>query len=464
MKSRRCTIFARYVFLPIAAALVILIWPLPLRAGEKDPWKDVSKTQANPNAVKAVAAGARDTASAAWWGFDPNDSTQALQAAINSKARTVLVPNMGKPWIVRPLKLRSNLELILADGAEIVAKKGEFMAPSAYLMSAANAENLTLRGLGKGATLRMRKRDYAKPPYPKAEWRSGVVLLSCTNVTIQNLTIASTGGDGIYIGVANGAHQPYCKDVVVRNVICEDNYRQGISVISADGLTIEDCVFRGTSGTAPAAGLDLEPNRANERLKDVMIRRCVSEDNEGWGFLLNLAKLDDPKETPISIRYEECQVRGIKAYGVGITGVLPSSPKGQIAFTNCRIDDTGKAGLYLFGKSADGARLHFEDCAFSNVANETLGSGGRTPSINAPIILLPRRPALVPISGGIAFQNCRIVETRHRPVLLWRGKDANSSVRDISGTILVEGPGKPMMDLGNNRGNIHLILKKAGEN
>ena len=38
----------------------------------------------SPEAVREVAEGRRATANAAWWGFDAEDATQALQAAIDS--------------------------------------------------------------------------------------------------------------------------------------------------------------------------------------------------------------------------------------------------------------------------------------------------------------------------------------------------------------------------------------------
>ena len=67
---------------------------------------------ANPDAVAEVRAGTRTTANAAWWGFDSSDATVAFQAAIDSGAKTVVVPYMGTDWIVTPIRLRTNLELI----------------------------------------------------------------------------------------------------------------------------------------------------------------------------------------------------------------------------------------------------------------------------------------------------------------------------------------------------------------
>ena len=75
----------------------------------------------NPQAVVEVQAGKRAEANAAWWGFDEEDATEAIQAAIRSGAKRVIVPNVGKDWIVRPLQLASDQELVLEPGVVITA-------------------------------------------------------------------------------------------------------------------------------------------------------------------------------------------------------------------------------------------------------------------------------------------------------------------------------------------------------
>lgn len=70
----------------------------------------------NPVAIAEVQAGKRPAANAAWWGFDDEDATDALQAAIRSGAKKVIVPNLGKDWIVRPIQLVSDQELFSSIG------------------------------------------------------------------------------------------------------------------------------------------------------------------------------------------------------------------------------------------------------------------------------------------------------------------------------------------------------------
>ena len=73
--------------------------------------------------MREVAEGRRTTANAAWWGFDAEDATEALQAAIDSGARRVVVPNMGSDWIVGPIRLAGHQELFLERGVVVSARR-----------------------------------------------------------------------------------------------------------------------------------------------------------------------------------------------------------------------------------------------------------------------------------------------------------------------------------------------------
>ena len=164
-------------------------------------------------AVADVLAGKIKVANAAWWGFDEDDSTAAIQAAINSGAKEVIVPFMGSDWIVRPIHLASNQQITFDPGVVVTAKKGEFKGVNDSLFIAAHKQNITL--IGYGAILRMHKEDYRDPnQYKKAEWRMGFYLRSCSKIKMLGLTIKDTGGDGIYLG--NQKQPAYCKDVLIR--------------------------------------------------------------------------------------------------------------------------------------------------------------------------------------------------------------------------------------------------------
>ena len=46
------------------------------------------------------------------FGFDPEDSTEILQKALDSGARKIVVDKQASPWITRPLFARSNCEIV----------------------------------------------------------------------------------------------------------------------------------------------------------------------------------------------------------------------------------------------------------------------------------------------------------------------------------------------------------------
>jgi len=383
----------------------------------------------DPQAIAEVRAGRRTVAQASWWGFQPEDATAALQAAIDSGAKKVVVEKMPSPWIVDRLRLAGDQELFLEPGAEVLAKQDAFHGSSDSLFSAAGKQNIKL--VGPGATLRMRRADYDGPGYTHAEWRHVLKFHGCTGITIEGLTLAESGGDGIYLGAGPGGAP--CKDVVIRDVVCDRNYRQGISVISAENLLIERCVLKGTAGTPPAAGIDFEPNAAAERLVNCVMRDCTIEDNQGYAVHIYAPNLD-ATSLPLSIRLENCLTRGTNARSASI--VVNSGPKGPqrglIELVNCRFEDTGTTAVTITSTTPRGVRLRLVDCTLADPADQSQAA--------APILLQTRPDSVEPL-GGIEFAGVTVRERVDRP--LFKCDDpAGVALADIRGRIAVERGGQ----------------------
>ena len=112
-----------------------------------------------PSFVSEVNASDQEVLASSF-GWNVEDSTEALQKAIDSGAKRVVVDKQSGPWIVRPIVLRGDLELVLQEGVEILAKKGEYKKLGDVMFRASCVSNLTIRGEGNGASLRMRKKDF----------------------------------------------------------------------------------------------------------------------------------------------------------------------------------------------------------------------------------------------------------------------------------------------------------------
>lgn len=385
-----------------------------------------TRLAANPWAIEQVKTGKLRAAHAHFWGFDPDDATAALRSAIASGAPTVVVNDTGAPWIADKIDLTSDQEVVFERGVVVRAKPGAFKGKGDCLFTAARRKNVTLTG--RGARFEMRRQDYTQPPYDKAEWRHALSILSCADVRVTGLTLADSGGDGIYLGVA--AKGVTNSNVRIEDVVCERNHRQGISVISAENLLIERCILRETAGTAPMAGIDFEPNHPTEKLAACVMRDCTVERNRGVGFDFYLNNLG-AASFPVSIRLERCRSLGNRE-GVRIGTRNDDPVAGVIEFADCEIEHPEGAGIAIHRKPAMGCAIRFERCLVRDAAV-------KDPAL-APIVIASGAGDRASI-GGIAFIDCVVGDPIDRLPLAWRDFGAGVRLVDVTGTLAVEREG-----------------------
>ncbi|MBQ7190263.1 MAG: right-handed parallel beta-helix repeat-containing protein [Kiritimatiellae bacterium] len=385
--------------------------------------------EGRPDLVRQVQEGKCKEARASWWGFNSEDSTEALQAALRSRASRLIIDKMPSPWISRPLWGRSDLEIVFEPGSEILAKKGEFFGKSDALFTLRCCTNVTI--IGYGATMRMRRDDYDKPPYEHAEWRHALSLMSCRNIRVLGISLLESGGDGIYLGCIKASLPD--TDIVIRDVICDKNYRQGISVISAENLLIENTRMTNTRGTAPQAGIDFEPNRAGERLKNCVMRNCLSAGNQGDGYEFYLGNLNETTE-PVSIRLENC-----RAVSNNHTSVYFSTRdlskenlvQGETVFDRCTFSDSKGMPVRISRKPAESIKLRFVDCTIEESRPidrvSVVEVGSSTDTYGSP--------------GGVRFERCAIRLVKETPLFHIRNS-AGNPFTDISADFSVTTGGK----------------------
>ncbi len=390
-----------------------------------------------PGLVAEVLEGRRHEARASWWGFDPDDSTAILQKAIDSKVERLVIDRQASPWVTGPLSGVGGQEIVLESGVELVALKGAFRGKGECLLTFDHRERVIVRGekddAGEPPVIRMRKEDYQSADYERSEWRHGLAFLGCRDARVENLRIEKTGGDGIYLGT--GSDKIPNRDVVIRGVDCHANHRQGISVISAENLLIEDCLLRDTDGTDPQAGVDFEPNDPADVLVNCVARRCVAVGNAGTGYQLCLQSLAG-RSRPVSITLEDCVSRGNAQHAVHLVSAPEDPPSGRLRLVRFLAEGDAMAGLSVQFNPCDAIRIDLEDVTFRDCA--------RHDSFFAPLYLqgtdLAGRPA-----GNLHFDRVTVKDEVDRPPFFVRGPKGSRPadvVRDVTGRILLQRDGR----------------------
>ena len=411
----------------------------------------------NPIAVQEVLAGKRTVANAAWWGFNKDDSTDALQGAIDSGASKVIIPYMGGRWIVRPIKLASNQEIFFEKGVIVEAISNK-VKPNSFVIYGSNwntKENEHKRGdalfratcksniilNGYAATFRMKKKEYMAERNT-SEHRHIIELRSCRNITIEGLTLKDSGGDGIII---ERYHQYpgvkyYCENIIIKDVTCDNNLRNGISVISVDGLTIENCVLKNTIGTWPQAGIDFEPNFSAERLKNIVMRNTTIANNRSLGLILSFHSLTSDS-ADVNMLFENLRITDILGnIPASYAGIMVShtgdnkGPSGLVKFKNVTIE-TIENGLRI-EKSKNSYSVIFKNCIFKNIKK------------GWPIIIQTTKKHdssyQVKLPGGVEFINCQVFDERNRPAIKASGeiRRGGDGLYEIHGNLYVQNPNR----------------------
>ena len=78
------------------------------------------------------------------FGYNLMDCTDCIQKALDSGARRLVIDAQRGPWIVGPVVVRSNTEVIVDDNVEIVRKPGAFK-PGQPVFDTASATNVIIR-------------------------------------------------------------------------------------------------------------------------------------------------------------------------------------------------------------------------------------------------------------------------------------------------------------------------------
>ena len=207
------------------------------------------------------------------------DYTRYIQLAINKHDKLIFP---GFPLLVNDtgLNIPSNRTLQFLKGSELRMKPS--LKQGYAIIDIKEAKNVTLYNpviigdrynhLGTGG-----------------EWGMGISIKGASNVRILGARISECWGDGIYIGQSQNVYAS--NNITIKDTRLVKNRRDGISVISVDGLILENIYAAYQDGTKPMCGINFETNNSNCEIKGVQVINPRTEFNKGNGIQIALSTM-----------------------------------------------------------------------------------------------------------------------------------------------------------------------------
>lgn len=278
MKGIVGTKLFKRTIIAIAIASLTLLFSLNTLASARgtDPKENlgmntaVTNTAPSSDGFSVIKAGATGT--------DNSDDTQAIQKALNDH-NSVYIPD-GTYYINvdKALHLKSGQTLTLSAGATLQA-----LPTSSIYYRIIDIKGVTGVTVTGGRLIG----DRTVHTGTSGEWGMGIAVeCGSKDVTISNIYISNCWGDGVFIGDGTDP----VSNVKLENVTCDNNRRQGLTITNAMYVTVTGCTFKNTNGTAPEAGIDIEPD-AGYTVSDITIANTQCTGNAGSGIdLMGIAE------------------------------------------------------------------------------------------------------------------------------------------------------------------------------
>lgn len=213
------------------------------------------------------------------------DDTVMIQNAINFAESigggVVEIPD--GTYLINPnysLYLFSNITLSLAPNT--ILKAIPTSSGSYSIITIRNVKNVSVTG----GTLEGDR--FAHIGNKGGNYGRDINIEGAQNITISNLTVTDSWGDGIYLG--NDDNKVNNNNVTIKNVICNNNRRNGISLIDGSNIVIENVLAENSKGAPPAAGIDIEPNNIHDELNHVRVANITTK-NDAQGLQIGLTAM-----------------------------------------------------------------------------------------------------------------------------------------------------------------------------
>ena len=326
--------------LACSAALSIVVSPTLVHAQKAAPSVNWDQT----NAINLVTVGLAGTG---------GDDTDVIQHAINlssAMGKPLQIPASAVAYNIGPLTIPSNTAITFDPGVVMQARSG--LGSTQKLINIAGVSNVQIKG--SQTVFQMRKSEYQS-----GEYRHCLDIEGSSDINISSISCNSSGGDGLYIGAGASS---YSSNISISDSSFTDNRRQGMTIISGVNITITRCSFNATQGTAPADGIDIEPNSPNDRLQNILIQDSTTSGNAGHGVAVDVRNLN-ASSVPVSIqiqRHSSSKNRGSGYYATNENSGS-NGATGSIIITDSSSSLDSQYGAVASFYGASGPALVFQN-------------------------------------------------------------------------------------------------------
>lgn len=204
----------------------------------------------------------------------------------------------------------------------------------------------------------------------------GIFVGDSRRITLRGLALHHFGRDGIQVlnHLAKSLDDAQADNILLENLTCHYNGRQGLSVTGVSGLRAVNCSFSHTgrvivaaSGKAlfsnPGAGVDLEPE--NGFVKNVRLDNCRLVNNAGQALVADRPGGDRPETTrnivvansllwgltnwSVWVTQPGFLFQGCRIYGAFVHGCQAKTPAEATRFVECTFEDKPYRGQRAYG-------------------------------------------------------------------------------------------------------------------
>lgn len=224
------------------------------------------------------------------------DYTDYLQQGINAN-QNVIFPDFPVLVSSKGLSLKSNMIVIFAKNSKLILQPTE-------------TENYQV--------IRMYNNKNTKLYYPNivgdkqghlgrgGEAGMGISIRGGSDDEVYNARVTNCWGDGIFFG-------DLCKNITLYSPFLDNNRRNGISIVWADNIKIYNMLSTNANGTAPMAGIDIEPDNNKQHIDNILLQDPVTFNNASRGILFAFKNFTGAASQLVNI-----EIKNHKDIGSGI--------------------------------------------------------------------------------------------------------------------------------------------------